>query len=136
MERTQELKAGSGVYMERCCPNSYGVVVRQPYDPMQHVGEDVVIDPRDKRKWAEQQIHWFIRQVSTAWEVSYQAKLLTAPQGPKCLRNRRSQAPLPFEDRSRKGEDTVEDSNRDVFSPGLAPATKHETRRGKDDLRC
>jgi hypothetical protein len=67
MERTQELKAGTGVYMERCCPNSYGVVVRQPYDPIQHVGEDVVIDPRDKKKWAEQQIHWFIRQVRGAW---------------------------------------------------------------------
>ena len=64
MERIQELSAGSSVYTERCCPNSYGVVVRQPYDPIQHQGEDVIIDPRDKKKWAERQIHWLIRQVS------------------------------------------------------------------------
>jgi hypothetical protein len=67
MERTQELSAGTGVYIERCCPNSYGVVVRQPYDPIQHQGEDVIIDPRDKKKWTERQIHWFIRQVSIEW---------------------------------------------------------------------
>lgn len=135
MERTQELKAGTGVYMERCCPNSYGVVVRQPYDPIQHVGEDVVIDPRDKKKWAEQQIHWFIRQVSGRMEISCPVKLLTAPRGPKCLRCRRSQAPLSLKDRSWKGEDTMEDTNRNVFPPGRATAAKHETWRGEDGLR-
>jgi hypothetical protein len=63
MDRIQELKTLTTVYRHRCCANSYGIVVRRPYDPAHHQGEDVVIDPRDKKKWAERQIHWFIRQV-------------------------------------------------------------------------
>jgi hypothetical protein len=62
MDRIHELKTFTNVYKERCCANSYGIVVRRPYDPVIHRGEDVVMDPRDKQKWAERQIHWFIRQ--------------------------------------------------------------------------
>jgi hypothetical protein len=64
MNRTQELKSYAAVYKERCCPNSYGVVVRQPYNALHHQGEDIVVDPRDKKKWTERQIDWFIKQVS------------------------------------------------------------------------
>ncbi|KAH0173608.1 hypothetical protein KCU67_g1193, partial [Aureobasidium melanogenum] len=62
MDRVQKLKGSSGIYPEKCCRNSYGLVVRLPYDPTQHIGEDVSIDPRDGKKWAEKQVHWFIRQ--------------------------------------------------------------------------
>lgn len=62
IDRAQELKSGAGVFLERCCRNSYGVVVRAPYDPVAHMGEDVVIDPRDGMKWAERQIDWIIKQ--------------------------------------------------------------------------
>lgn len=30
----------------------------------------------------------------------------------------------------------MEDTNRNVFSPGRATAAKHETWRGEDGLRC
>ena len=63
MDRIQQIDRGIVVYKERCCRSSYGVVVRQPYNPYLHQGEDVSIDPRDKKKWAERQIHWFIKQV-------------------------------------------------------------------------
>jgi hypothetical protein len=65
MDRVQQIKEGSIVYKERCCRNSYGIIVRQLYDPNIHKGEFVSQDPRDKKKWAEKQIHWFIRQVRT-----------------------------------------------------------------------
>ena len=64
MDRIQQLSRGNVVYRERCCPNSYGIVVRQPFSPMLHALEDMVQDPRDNKKWAERQIHWFIKQVS------------------------------------------------------------------------
>jgi hypothetical protein len=41
------------------------------YDALKHQGEDVVIDPRDKQKWAERQIHWFIEQVSESTACWY-----------------------------------------------------------------
>ena len=57
LDRIQELKSAIGVYAERCCRNSYGIIVRQLYDPIRHQGEEVSIDPRDKKKWAERQIN-------------------------------------------------------------------------------
>jgi hypothetical protein len=66
MDRTQEISQNIVVYTKRCCRTSYGIICRQLYDPIKHQGEDVVIDPRDKQKWAERQIHWFIEQVSQA----------------------------------------------------------------------
>lgn len=62
MDRTQQLSQDIVVYSRRCCRSSYGIVCRQLYDPKKHQGEDVKIDPRDKQKWAEGQIHWFIEQ--------------------------------------------------------------------------
>lgn len=52
------------VYPKRRCRMSYGIVVREVYDPSRHMGEDVVRDGRDGQQWAERQIHWFIKQVS------------------------------------------------------------------------
>ena len=46
-------------------PDQLRNICRQIYDPVKHQGEDVAIDPRDKRKWAERQIHWFSEQEST-----------------------------------------------------------------------
>lgn len=71
IDRAQELRQGEGVFLERRCRNSYGVVVRAPYDPVAHMGEDVVIDPRDGMKWAERQIDWIIRQASTTNAADY-----------------------------------------------------------------
>ncbi len=70
INRTQELKSGDGVFLDRCSRNSYGVIVRAPYDPLAHMGEDIVIDPRDRGKWAERQIHWFIKQACGALKES------------------------------------------------------------------
>ncbi|THY30127.1 hypothetical protein D6D00_03140 [Aureobasidium pullulans] len=63
INRVQELKTRMSVYTERCCRNSYGIVVRQLYDPMLHQGEDICHDGRDKQKWAENQIHWLVKKV-------------------------------------------------------------------------
>lgn len=51
------------VFPKRRCRTSYGIVVREVYDPSRHIGEDVIRDPRDGQQWAERQIHWFIKQV-------------------------------------------------------------------------
>ena len=64
MDRVQRIKEDKVVYKERCCRNSYGLVVRQEYNASYHQGEQVTKDPRDKKLWAEKQIDWFIKQVS------------------------------------------------------------------------
>jgi hypothetical protein len=64
MDRVQRIKEDKVVYKERCCRNSYGILVRQLYDPKLHQGEDVETDPRDRKKWAINQIDWFIKKVS------------------------------------------------------------------------
>ena len=66
MERKQMLHRGRGVYDERCCRLSYGVVCRELYDPIKHMGEKTVVDPLDKRKWAQEQIDWLIKEVIAA----------------------------------------------------------------------
>lgn len=62
-DRTQKIFRGTGVYQDRCCRVSFGVVCREEYDKMRHRGENVTIDPLDKSRWAEDQIDWFIKQV-------------------------------------------------------------------------
>jgi len=51
------------VYTTVRCRVSYGVLVRELYNPARHTDEDVRIDPRDGQRWAENQINWFIKQV-------------------------------------------------------------------------
>lgn len=63
MDRIQAISRGTVVYKDRCCRVSYGVVSREPYDAVRHRGEKVVLDPLDNKKWAENQIHWLIKQV-------------------------------------------------------------------------
>ena len=82
MDRVQRLQGSGGIYPEKCCRNSYGLVVRKLYDPKQHVGEDVSVDPRDGKKWAEKQVHWFIRQVCNL-RASSNLLLSTVLQGEK-----------------------------------------------------
>jgi molecular chaperone DnaK (HSP70) len=71
MDRVQRIKEDKVVYKERCCRNSYGIVVRQPYDPLLHQGEDVETDPRDRKKWAINQIDWFIKKVGSDHQVRF-----------------------------------------------------------------
>lgn len=44
------------------CPVSFGVVCREVYNPSQHQGEIVVLDPIDGQRWVKGQIHWIIQQ--------------------------------------------------------------------------
>ncbi|KIW12405.1 hypothetical protein PV08_09682 [Exophiala spinifera] len=78
LDRIQALKFDTCILPARCSRHSYGIVVRVLYDPVEHLGADIVIDPRDKSKWAEQQIHWLVRQgetISTEKGVSNRYRL-------------------------------------------------------------
>src|SRR5271154_484119 len=63
MDRVQRIKEDKVVYKERCCRNSYGILVRQLYDPQLHWRGGVEKDPRDRKQWAINQIDWFIKKV-------------------------------------------------------------------------
>lgn len=64
--RAQEIGQHVTPIGQRCAPLSYGVVVNQRYDPNRHLGQKVVRDHRDKKRWAIDQIEWLIRKVSLA----------------------------------------------------------------------
>ena len=49
---------------ERRSRLSYGVVCDQVYKEEKHIGEHVVRDPRDGKRWAKAQIEWIIKQAS------------------------------------------------------------------------
>jgi len=68
MARIQKAKTSVSVYAEKCSPISLGVLCREKYDQKKHQGEDVQMDPYDKKRWAERQIEWIIRRVS---EIPY-----------------------------------------------------------------
>ncbi|KAM0371679.1 hypothetical protein ACHAPY_010036 [Fusarium culmorum] len=59
---------------------SYGIVIREPYNPMRHVGEQLETDEFDSaQRWAVNQIEWFIRKLATTLVMrSSFALLLTA----------------------------------------------------------
>lgn len=63
LARTQALKGGPEVLSSRRCSVSYGVLCRENYDQTKHQGEDVEQDPYDKKRYAEKQVSWFIKQV-------------------------------------------------------------------------
>lgn len=63
MARIQMAKIGVSVYAKKCCPISLGILCRKEYDEKEHQGEDVALDPFDKRRWAERQIEWIIKKV-------------------------------------------------------------------------
>lgn len=85
MDRIQALSRGTVVYKERCCRQSYGVVSREPYDEVRHRGEIVVVDPLDKKRWAEGQIHWLIKKVNDVGAIP--ASQLTLIQGETVSKN-------------------------------------------------
>ncbi|KAI9738416.1 MAG: hypothetical protein M1834_008919 [Cirrosporium novae-zelandiae] len=62
MSRVQEINQNTVVFDERCSRMSYGVICREPYDRLRHIGDDVICDPRDRKMWANDQIDWFIKQ--------------------------------------------------------------------------
>ena len=81
-DRIQELDTGARVFKERCARNSYGVICRELYRPMEHMGEDVKRDPRDGKKYADNQITWLIKKVSGKLSDSWRnMKPLTFTQG-------------------------------------------------------
>ena len=65
MDRIQAVSSKSPVFQERCCRLSYGVRCREEHNPenIRHLGQAVTIDPRDNKKYVENQIDWFIKQV-------------------------------------------------------------------------
>ncbi|GIZ49319.1 hypothetical protein CKM354_001235100 [Cercospora kikuchii] len=65
MARTQALRGGPEVLSTRRSPVSYGVLCREVYDSKKHQGEDVTKDAFDKKRYAEKQVHWFIKQGQT-----------------------------------------------------------------------
>jgi len=60
--RMQANMGGMDVFANRCCPVSFGILSRELYDPTRHIGEKVVQDPHDNRRWAEGQINWILKQ--------------------------------------------------------------------------
>ena len=64
MDRVQSISRGEVVFEQRCCRTSYGVLCLQEYNPNnpKHTGQDVILDPRDGKKYVEDQIQWFIQQ--------------------------------------------------------------------------
>ena len=65
MDRVQAVSSKSPVFQERCCRLSYGVRCREEHDPVNihHLGKAVTTDLRDNKKYVENQIDWFIKQV-------------------------------------------------------------------------
>ena len=65
MDRTQTISRGDDIFRERCCRLSYGVLVLEEYKPddPKHFGQTITVDPRDGKKWVENQIDWFVKQV-------------------------------------------------------------------------
>jgi len=62
--RAQQIGINVTPIGQRCAAVSYGVVVNQRYDPRKHLGQRVIRDDRDKKRWAIDQIEWLIRKVS------------------------------------------------------------------------
>ena len=74
MDRIQTISRGNMIFKERCCRVSYGVRCRKEYQPDKyktHLGQKVVLDPRDGKKYVENQIDWFIKQVSRRSPVHF-----------------------------------------------------------------
>ena len=65
MERLQVISRGTTIFKERCCRASYGVRCREEYDPhnLKHIGQTISLDNTDGRRYVEDQIDWFVKQV-------------------------------------------------------------------------
>jgi hypothetical protein len=60
--RIQRAKRGVNVFSKKVSPISVGVLCRRKYNEKEHQGEDVALDPFDKKRWAERQIEWIIKR--------------------------------------------------------------------------
>jgi hypothetical protein len=60
--RIQKAKIGVNVFSLKCSPISVGILCRKKYDEKEHQGEDVRLDPFDKKRWADRQIEWIIKK--------------------------------------------------------------------------
>ncbi|KAK5170090.1 uncharacterized protein LTR77_004674 [Saxophila tyrrhenica] len=65
-ERTQQLgvdsSRGQEVFTTRRCRNSYGVLVRHPYNEAEHKGLPTVTNANNKRPYVVDIVEWFIKQ--------------------------------------------------------------------------
>lgn len=67
MDRRQKLVTGASALKTRIARASYGILCREPHNPEVHVGEEVEFDQYIKgKRWAKNQIEWFIRKVSNS----------------------------------------------------------------------
>ncbi|KAI9037071.1 Hsp70 family protein [Aspergillus affinis] len=62
LDRIQQIKRGVVTFGSRCAPVSYGITCDKLYDPNEHVGEPVRLDPRDNNMFAVDQIDWLVVQ--------------------------------------------------------------------------
>jgi hypothetical protein len=116
MERVQTLSRGAAVFKERCCRVSYGVLCLDEYNPSNpaHIGQKVTLDPRDGKKWVENQIDWFVKQVRIRTGTGRtQLANFCHRQGGECLDRRRSET-IRNEDKARERRTTMADSRCDV----------------------
>lgn len=60
--RVQALRGGPEILSFRRCPVSFGIACRELWNAQLHQGEDVQLDPHDRKRWAENQIFWFVKQ--------------------------------------------------------------------------
>ena len=67
MDRIQAIGSQIQVFQERCSRLSYGIRCREEHDPqkLHHLGKRVTVDPRDNKRYVENQIDWLIKQVGT-----------------------------------------------------------------------
>ena len=65
MERIQFISRGEAVFKQRCCRISYGVKCLREYNPTnpRHMGQDIILDKRDGKRYIDDQIDWFVKQV-------------------------------------------------------------------------
>lgn len=133
MDRVQTISRGAVVFKERCCRASYGVLCLEEYNPANpaHIGQKVTLDARDGKKWVENQIDWFVKQVrATSTARCGQLAKLRHWQGRKRLHQRRSKA-LCDEDQTRQGRSVVADPRSHVQRTSRATPKKPRPRWSK-----
>ncbi|KAJ5117162.1 hypothetical protein N7448_004107 [Penicillium atrosanguineum] len=62
LDRIQQIKRGVVTFGSRCSPVSYGIICDKIYDPENHVGQLVRLDPRDNKTFAVDQVDWLVIQ--------------------------------------------------------------------------
>ncbi len=72
MDRIQSISHGNEIFAERCCRLSYGVICHEKYNPalQRHFGRPIVKDPLNGQTLVENQIVWFVKQVSSLFMLN------------------------------------------------------------------